>query len=201
MGREPMPTADNRPAPQLEAPMLAPVQALRGPLPVTAALAIVAAGAFIWFAAVRDETASAQRPAALVPATLADLSERLVTPVDSTNPGAVGAAVAALRLPPPQRAEIERDVMAKRRRIGWMVLTDSMDPDGDIVAVESDGIVQHVLLSKAWVPVAVLINEAPIGVTAVRDGGGGGVTVAFASRNGSQAARIMTPGEHITVVP
>jgi hypothetical protein len=193
-----MPKVDNTSAALPETPMLAPLQALRQPLPLISAIVIAAVGAFVWFAAAQSP---AKQGEALVPATLADLSESLVTPVDNNNHGAVGAAVATLRLPPAQRAEIERDIVSKQRRIGWMVLTDSMDPDGDIVAVESDGVVQHVSLNKTWVPIAVLVSDTPIGITAVRDGGGGGITVAFASRNGSQAARIMSLGEHITVVP
>jgi hypothetical protein len=76
-----------------------------------------------------------------------------------------------------------------------------MDPDGDTVAVEASGIVQHVVLSKAWMPVAIPLDGGPIGITAVRDGGGGGVTVALATRGGPVTLRIMLPGEHMEVMP
>ena len=78
-----------------------------------------------------------------------------MTIVDGGNRAAVTAAIELLRVPDAQRIQIEQEVLSRDRRVGWIVLTDSMDPDGDVVAVESGGIVQHVDLSKAWVPVAV----------------------------------------------
>lgn len=93
-------------------------------------------------------------------------------------------------------------MLARRQRLAWMVLTDSMDPDGDVVAVEAGGFVQHVVLSKAWVPVAVPLDAvSPIVITAVHDGGGGGVTVALATRGGPVALRILRPGQRIEVMP
>jgi hypothetical protein len=58
------------------------------------------------------------------------------------------------------------------------------------------------VLTKAWTPVAVALDDSgPIGVTAVRDGQGGGVTVAFATSTGTMPVRILRPGERIEVVP
>jgi hypothetical protein len=81
------------------------------------------------------------------------------------------------------------------------VFTDSIDPDGDTIAVESSGLTQQVVLTKSWTPVAVLLEGAPIHVTALRDGVAGGVTIAFATGAGVMPMRIMRPGERIEVMP
>ena len=75
---------------------------------------------------------------------------------------------------------------------------DSMDPDGDTVAVEAGGIVQQVVLTKAWMPVAVPIDAGPIAITGVRDGGGG-IKVALGTRSGAVTIRILAPGVRVEV--
>lgn len=70
--------------------------------------------------------------------------------------------------------------------------------DGPQLELPLPGLTQQIMLTKAWTPVAVaLADSGPIGVTAVRDGQGGGVTVAF----GTMPMRILRPGERIEVVP
>ena len=49
------------------------------------------------------------------------------------------AAIAALKVAPPQRAGIEQAVIERRQRLVWIVFVDSIDPDGDTVAVEASG--------------------------------------------------------------
>jgi hypothetical protein len=131
-----------------------------------------------------------------------DLSTNIVTFVSPDDHAGIASAVAALKLPAPQRAEVEQAIIERRRRVGWIVFTDSMDPDGDTIAVEASGLTQEIVLTKSWTPVAVTVADgASISVTAVRDGEGGGITIAFATSNGVIPMRILQPGERIEVVP
>jgi len=131
-----------------------------------------------------------------------ELSGNIVTFVPPDNRAGVAAAVAALKVPAAQRSEIAHAVLEGKRRIGWIVFTDSIDPDGDTIAVEGSGLTQQIVLTKSWTPVAVTLEDgAPIHVTAVRDGVAGGVTIAFATGAGVMPMRILRPGERIEVVP
>jgi hypothetical protein len=89
------------------------------------------------------------RPAAKIPSRPEDLSANVVTFVSPDDRAGVASAVAALKVAPPQRAEIEQAVIDRRRRLGWIVFIDSMDPDGDTVAVEASGLTQQIVLTKA----------------------------------------------------
>src|SRR5438128_6306736 len=172
----------NDSTPELAGPILAPA-ALPRAAALPAVVAIVAMlSAAVWFAAPTQTSPN------LIPQNAADLADGFLTIVDPANAAAVAAAVSALRLPDAQRAAVERAVLDRDRRIAWIVLTDSVDPDGDAVSVEAAGIVQQVVVSKAWTPVAVpLAGPGVIAITGVRDGGGGGITVALATRSGPVA--------------
>jgi hypothetical protein len=180
--------------PDLAEPLLAPT--LLKPAWALAGLAAAAGAAAIWLAVPAGHATNR------VPVSPADLSDKVVTEIDVSDRAAVTQALAMLRLPHPQRRQIEQEIVRRERRIGWIVLVDSLDPDGDVVAVESDGLIQQVLLSNAWLPDAVpLGGNGPIGITAVHDGGGGGTTVALATRRGPVTLRALLPGERIEVTP
>jgi hypothetical protein len=178
----------------LEPVVADPVPAAWLARPATAAVVIL--GGILWASGLLSGAADAPSH---VPATPADLAAGVITPIDRGNPSAVAAAVSALAVPAHDRQVIERQVLDGHRRIGWIVLTDSMDPDGDTVRVDAGGISQVVVLTKAWVPVPVLADAGPITVTGVRDGGGGGITVALATRAGPIKLRALAPGERIEV--
>jgi len=135
-----------------------------------------------------------------IPASPADLSAGIITPIDSNDRSAVAAAIAAFSIPEPLRRQIEREVRAGNRRIGWIVVEDSMDPDGDTIAIESGGITQQVVLDKTWKPIPVLMGDSNrVGITAIKDGEGGGITLALVTAGGHMNMRPLTPGEHFEV--
>jgi hypothetical protein len=181
--------------PQLELPLPLPARQPSRLAPALLLLGLIGGGVY---AATDADT----KPTAKIPSRPEDLSANVVTFVSPDDRTAVASAVAALKVAPAQRAEIEQAVINRRQQLGWIVFTDSMDPDGDTVAVEASGLTQQIVLTKAWTPVAVaLADSAPIGVTALRDGQGGGITVAFATSSGTVPIRILRPGERIEVVP
>jgi hypothetical protein len=181
--------------PLLELPAPLPVGQPSRLVPALLLLGLIAGGVY---AAAGVET----RDNAKIPSKPEDLSTNIVTFVSPDDPAGIASAVAALKLSTPQRAEVEQAIVERRRRIGWIVFTDSMDPDGDTIAVEASGLTQQIVLTKSWTPVAVTVADgAPVSVTAVRDGEAGGITVAFATSNGIMPMRILQPGERIEVVP
>ena len=188
-------TESSRAEPKLAEPVLAPIaMGAATALPI-AAVAVMALAGGAWLLSPEKSV-----PTPLVPQSIADLNDGFLTFVDTGKPAAIATAVSALRLSDAQRTTVERSITDGQRRIAWIVLTDSIDPDGDTVAVEAEGIVQNVILSKAWMPVAVpLSGPGKITITGVRDGGGGGITIALATRSGSVPFRILLPGERIEV--
>ncbi len=188
-----MPSTNDEPQLELSSPFAA-----RQPSRLAPALLLLALIGGGVYAATDADT----KPTTRIPSQPEDLSANVVTFVSPDDRAAVASAVAALKVAPPQRVEIEQAVIDRRQRLGWIVFTDSMDPDGDIVAVEASGLTQQIVLNKSWTPVAVaLADDSPIGVTALRDGQGGGITVAFATSSGTVPIRILRPGERIEVVP
>jgi hypothetical protein len=181
--------------PQLELPSALPARQASRLMPVLLLLGLIGGGVYA-------ATDSDSKATAKVPSRPGDLSANVVTFVSPDDRPAVAAAVAALKVSSPQRVEIEQAVIERRQRLAWIVFLDSIDPDGDTVAVEASGLTQQIVLTKSWTPVAVtLADSAPIGVTALRDGQGGGITVAFATSTGPMSMRILQPGERIEVVP
>ena len=188
-----MPSADVEP--QLEQPLALPYRQPLRLAPVLLLLGLIGGGFYL-------ATDNDGKNTAKVPSRPEDLSTNVVTLISPDDQPAIAAAVAALKVSPPQRAEIAQAIADRRRQLGWIVFMDSMDPDGDTVSVEASGIMQQIVLTKSWTPVAVtLADGAPINVTAIRDGQGGGITVAFATRTGTMPMRVMRPGERIEVVP
>jgi len=163
-----------------------------------ASAALLAAGLLLTAFWLLAPAASGPRPH--VPASPADLGAGMITLVDRADRDAVEAAVVALDVPAARRRQIEADVLAGQRRIGWIVVTDSMDPDGDTIAVRSGGLSQLIVLDKSWMPVPVLLDQTGmVSLLAVKDGDTGGITLALVTRGGQVPLRPLVPGEHIEV--
>lgn len=158
--------------PQLELPLALPARQVSRTTPALLLLLGLIGGGV--YAATDTDT----KPTARIPSRSEDLSPNVVTFVSPDDRAAVAPAVAAVKIAPPQRAEITQAVAERRQRLGWIVFTDSMDPDGDTVAVEASGLTQQIVLTKSWTPEAVALADG--GRTASpRFGQGGGITVAL----------------------
>jgi hypothetical protein len=103
----------------------------------------------------------------------------LLPPVE---PSELGEALASTKLPVAQLAEFEAGVRKGDTQLVWLTLWDTMAEDGDVAAVESEGLRVLVPLWNHKTRVAIprpaggLVN-----VTATKDGGGGGVTIGVMS--------------------
>lgn len=184
---------DTAPEPVLADPILVPIS-------YAAKLASAGvAGAGVLFAAFWLSQPGVGTLPPHIPASRAELASGIVTPIDGNDRGAVDAAISMLKVAEPLRQQIEQEVLAGRRHLGWIIVQDSMDPDGDVIAIESGGIVQQVVLEKAWIPVPILRDSNRVGITAIKDGEGGGVTLALVTAGGQMALRILQPGQHIEV--
>jgi hypothetical protein len=93
----------------------------------------------------------------------------------------VPQALAAMKLPPEQRQQLQDDLGGGRTRLVWLTFTDSVVEDGDRVRVESGTYSAEFMLRNATT--RVYLPEPPTGVvnvTGTHDGGGG-ITLAVTS--------------------
>jgi hypothetical protein len=165
---------------------------------VLAAVAVL--GAALAFAGFLDlgqnHQTSGRRPSA--PATS---GTSLIIPVDLSDPGERSHALADLRLPRPEIERLTRLIDADEDvHLGRISIVDTMDPDGDTVRISSLGFQQEVIASN--LPQAITVpyrSGADVEVIGIRDGGGGGITVAISTPNGAFPLRMMRPGDVVKV--
>ena len=140
----------------------------------------------------RGDALSAQQIAARLQAFQAHGALRL----PSVSPAEQHSAVATMLLAPAEQAALERDLAAKQTRLVVFTLWDDVVEDNDVVEVQTDGFSRVVALTKAPQKITVPV---PIGAAVVfkgvRDGGGGGITVAALSDGGALPLPFMSPGE------
>ena len=124
----------------------------------------------------------------LVPADLGDLVQR-------------DRALRALRLDPVARTRLlaalqEDDGVG----LGWIAVVDTMDPDGDTIRISGLGFHQDVVATATPQILAVPFRRGgDVEVTGLRDGGGGGITVAVMTAQGPLPLKFLLPGETIRI--
>jgi hypothetical protein len=92
------------------------------------------------------------------------------------------AALAALGLPPDQLAALKEAVDARKLRLAKLEVFDADAEDGDVVRIESIGLVHTVRLRKQVTAVPVFVPaDGKLLITAVDEGLGGGVTLGVVS--------------------
>lgn len=101
------------------------------------------------------------------------------------------------------KEDLRRLIASHRKRdqvFGQIRLWDSFDQDGDVVVVTAGGIAQTVPILKQ--PTVVTFPYEPDGmveITALRDGGGGGVTVAVEFATGALPLPPLSAGQTIQI--
>jgi hypothetical protein len=98
-----------------------------------------------------------------------------------------------------QIKQIKAAVTQKQTRLVWLTLWDSVDEDGDIVVIQSDGYEQSIPLFHA--PKRIAIPEPTNGyvrLSGVQDGGGG-ITVGVLSGTKPIPVPFLAPGASIGI--
>lgn len=99
-----------------------------------------------------------------------------------------------------EKARLKSDLAIERRRIGTITLWDTVDEDGDQVRVESGGYVQDVPLKHT--PRVLVVPFGPgdsVKITAIVDGGGGGLTLGVSTLLGPTLLPRLLPGETVEI--
>lgn len=84
--------------------------------------------------------------------------------------------------------------------LAWVTVWDNLAEDGDVIEVSSGGMtrVVSILNEPTTIVVPYSIDSAQLKITGLRDGGGG-ITVAARTANGSLSLPVMSEGQVITL--
>lgn len=109
-------------------------------------------------------------------------------------------ALRSLQMPETERQRVAETMRSGPTRMAAVTLWDTMDEDGDIVEISAAGFSQRLVILNTpklfFVPV---MPGAPVRITAIKDGGGGGVTLGVKTVVGDVPLPFLAVGQSIEV--
>jgi hypothetical protein len=103
-------------------------------------------------------------------------------------------------LPDAEKKRLREDLANKRLRLVAVAVWDSDDEDGDRVRIDSAGYSEEITLRNARRDVIVPVGAGdPVRITAVLDGGGGGVTLGAQTEFGPIHLPPLRVGQYVEV--
>jgi hypothetical protein len=108
--------------------------------------------------------------------------------------------VRTLAMPERERQRVTEALREGRLRIAAVTLWDSFDQDADIVEITAGGFSQHLTITHVektyFVPV---VPGGTVRIAAIKDGGGGGVTLGVRTLLGKLPLPPLAPGQFVEV--
>ncbi len=162
---------------------------LLGPLPLISGPAIVASSAVVLVAAAlvagwltfRTSPDAVEETAATAATVIVIAAETVPGAVVPHDPSAVSRrshVLAGMKLDDAEKERLLAEVADGKLRVGAISLWDTIDEDSDTVRIASGGFAQNVVIGKT--PKMFYVPYRPgtaVRITAILDGGGGGVTL------------------------
>lgn len=175
-------------------------QLLPSGLALAGGVVVVAAAVALWLAVGPDLNAGGGR-AALPTITMAEKDvPGSVKPVASSLVFQGSPAWTMLALPDSQKRRIMQEMADGKLRLGALFLWDTIDEDTDTVRVSGAGYDQDVVITHAHRMVYVPYYPGTrVTITALRDGGGGGVTLGLSTIIGPVALPHLGAGQTLEI--
>jgi hypothetical protein len=195
------------------APVLLPPQALPAVVPLAAAAVMVVAvalgtvvtvgGDFFGSSdreATRDVARSTTGGRSEVLSIAADRTAGVFTVLPASFQNAPDSVLAQLTMPEADKRRLAQELADGRVRLAAVTLWDTMDEDGDLVEVSAGGFSQNlVILHKPKTFFLPLQPGGSVSIKALRDGGGGGVTLGVSTVLGPLPLPPLAPGQSLEI--
>lgn len=117
------------------------------------------------------------------------------------RPSELERAISGMMVPEPQKKKLRQEMIDGTTRLAWIIVSDSVDEDGDRIMIESIGYSQEVQLFHRPTSVAVPLKPGmPVTIRALVDGyQGGGITLAVHVHGGPLRLAPLAVGTTIQV--